>query len=135
MQFFLNGREARLDDFVSDDLARAVVNSLFSWRRAEKSDDLPGTSREGWWADSFLENDRFGSRLWLLQRAKLTPETLVRAKEYAEEALKWLIDDRVAGEVIVTAERGDYDQLSLSVIVVKPDSSELSMRFQNVWSV
>nr|DAP56257.1 MAG TPA: hypothetical protein [Caudoviricetes sp.] len=29
MQFYLNGAEATLTDFARDDLARAVVNSLF----------------------------------------------------------------------------------------------------------
>lgn len=29
MQFYLNGAEATLTDFAKDDLARAVVNSLF----------------------------------------------------------------------------------------------------------
>lgn len=134
MQFFLNGRETRLDDFCNDELARAVINSLFSWRRAEESDDLPGTTRQGWWADTFEENDRFGSRLWLLQRAKLTSEALVRAKEYASESLQWLIDDRVASQIIVDSERGSHDQLNLSVVIVKPDGNELAVRFQDVWS-
>ena len=37
MQFYLNGAEAPLTDFARDDLARAVVNSLFSWARAEEA--------------------------------------------------------------------------------------------------
>ena len=109
MQFFLNGRETRLDDFCNDELARAVINSLFSWRRAEESDDLPGTTRQGWWADTFEENDKFGS-------------------------LQWLIDDRVASQIVVNSERGSHDQLNLSVVIVKPDGNELAVRFQDVWS-
>ncbi len=134
MHFFLNGRETRLDDFCTDDLARAVVNSLLSWRRASDSDDVPGMTREGWWADSYTENDQFGSRLWLLQRAKLTNETLSRAREYALEALRWMIDDGVAGDVSAVAERSASDRLDLMITVTKPDRTELSMRFQDVWS-
>lgn len=134
MQFFLNGREARLDDFISDDLARAVVNSLFSWRRAEDSDAVTGGAHEGWWADTYAEGgDLFGSRLWLLQREKLTDETLLKAKEYVEEALRWLVDDSVAGAVEVAIERVGVDRMDLSVIVRKPDLSSLDLRFQNVW--
>ena len=134
MQFFLNGREARLDDFISDDLARAVVNSLFSWRRAADSDGVSSGRREGWWADSYAEGgDMFGSRLWLLQREKLTNETLLKAKEYAEEALRWLIDDAVAGAVDVSVERAGVERMDLSVIVRKPDLSTLDLRFQHVW--
>ena len=66
MQFFLNGSEATLTDFAKDELARAVVNSLFSWARAEDDDERPTESKMGWWADSFAEpGDKFGSRLWL----------------------------------------------------------------------
>lgn len=133
MHMLINGSEHTLSDFCQDDLARAVVISLFSWRRAEDDDDLPGDSRFGWWADTFNEQ-KTGSRLWLLLRSKLTEATLRRAKMYAEEALQWLIDDGVAGSVEVTAERGGMNRLDMSVTVTKPDKSELAMRFQDVWS-
>ncbi len=49
-----------------DPLTRAVVISLFTWRRAEPDDnaDVP----MGWWGDTWpaVQNDRYGSRLWLL---------------------------------------------------------------------
>lgn len=133
VQFYLNGRETRLDDFVSDDLARAVVNSLFSWRRAAESDETPGMSKEGWWADTFSNGDEFGSRLWLLQRAKLTDEALLKAKEYVREALQWLIDDAVVGRIDVDVVRNGVDRMDMSVVLIKPDQSSLDMRFQNVW--
>lgn len=133
MKLFLNGRETLLDDFVDDDLARAVVISLFSWRRASSDDDLPGKSREGWWADTFSDNDPIGSKLWLLSRSKLTDETLIRAKEYAEDSLRWMVADGVAGEISVEAERDGADRLNLLVTITKPGASEMMMRFQDVW--
>lgn len=133
MHFYINGRESTLSDHVSDDLARAVVNSLFCWRRAEPDDDLPGKSRFGWWADTYAD-DRFGSRLWLLSRSKMTDDVAGRAESYAREALQWLLDDGVASEVDVTVERDGTDQLNLAVVITKPDQSKLSARFQNVWS-
>ena len=67
MQLFINGHQTTLADFMKDDLPRAVINSLFSWRRAESDDILPGTSRYGWWADTYDDDgEKFGSRLWLL---------------------------------------------------------------------
>lgn len=66
-------------------------------------------------------------------RSKLTNEVLAQAKEYAEESLQWLIEDRVATSVTVAVERGGLDQLNLKVIIAKPDKSELNLRFQNVW--
>ena len=136
MELMLNGREATLSDFVADDLPRAVVNSLFSWARARDDDELPGVSRFGWWGDSFAadEGDRFGSRLWLLSREKMTSDVPERAREYCEEALQWLIDDGVASGVSVTAERGQNDRLDLTVVSVRPGEQDLTARFFDVWS-
>ena len=135
MQLFINGSQATLSDFMKDDLPRAVINSLFSWKRAEDDDELPGTSREGWWADSFNDDgDQFGSRLWLLSRSKITDETLLRAEEYAQEALQWLIDDGVAVSIDVKAERGEKEQLDLVITISQPEQKDLTARFADVWS-
>lgn len=135
MQLFINGHQTTLADFMKDDLPRAVINSLFSWRRAESDDILPGTSRYGWWADTYDDDgEKFGSRLWLLSRSKTTEEVTLLAREYAQEALQWLIDDGVATEVNVTAERGEEGRLDLSVEVVRVGEKNLSARFADVWS-
>jgi phage gp46-like protein len=135
MQFYLNGSAASLTDYAQDDLIRAVLNSLFSWARAEDDDELPGISKFGFWADTYAdeEGDKFGSRLWLLSRAKMTDENLAKAEEYAEEALQWMIDDGVATEIHATAERGDENRMNLLVEIVRPDKADLNARFMNVW--
>lgn len=135
MEIFLNGREATLSDFIEADLARAVEISLFTWKRASADDELPGTSKFGWWGDTFpaVQGDQIGSKLWLLMRAKLTTDTLMKAREYARESLQWLIDDRIATAVDVRAERVGAERLDITVIVYKPDQTELNLRFQNVW--
>lgn len=65
-----------------DPLTRAVVISLFTWRRAEPDDnaDVP----MGWWGDTWpaVQNDRYGSRLWLLQRSKLTNQLVQTVRGY-----------------------------------------------------
>ena len=134
MEFFLNGRKTSLSNYINDDLTRAVINSLFSWRRANDDDELPGTSRFGWWGDTFAVSDQFGSRLWLLSRAKLTEETPKKAKEYAEEALSWLVEDGVAAAVNVSVDRATVDRLDMSIEIVKPTQSTESLRFQDMWS-
>lgn len=132
MKFYLDGREATLSDYFADDLQRAVINSLFCWRRADESDDY-GDSRSGWWADTG-EDEPLGSRLWLLQRAKLTESNLRKAQEYAEEALKWLVDDGIAESVSVECERDGVDRLNMKVTVIRADgNSATGMRFEDVW--
>ena len=115
-------------------LARAVVISLFTWRRAAPDDKVEGT-RWGWWADGFdgEANDRIGSRLWLLSREKVTNSTMTRAREYAEEALLWLTEQKVATKVTVTVERRGLDGLALLALIER-EQGPVDLRFDNVWS-
>lgn len=136
MQLFIDGREASLSHFVDDQLPRAVFNSLFSWRRADEGDIRPNDSWQGWWGDTFadFDGDKFGSKLWLLGRSKIVPETLRRAEQYAEEALQWLIEDGVAGRVETHAEYNEFLRLDLLVTIYKPSGDVASsMRFADVW--
>lgn len=133
----IDGRTIPLGLDSLEPLVRAVIISLFTWRRANPDDDLPGDLRMGWWGDSFplVANDRIGSRLWLLSRAKLIPETLARAKEYAEEALRWLVDDGVAARVEVEVERQGLTTLALACRIYKSDGSQpVDVRFTDAWS-
>lgn len=109
-----------------DGLRTAVIISLFSDRRAEADDEIPDGSddRRGWWAGSI------GSRLWLLARAKETPDTLARARAYAIESLQWLIDDGVATAVEVTAEWAQRGVLALHVAITLADRN----RFEDVFN-
>lgn len=135
LMLVVNGVPTNAAD-VYDDLSRAVLISLFTWRRANPDDELPGAQRFGWWGDSYadISSDRIGSRLWLLCRAKLTSETVAKAREYAVEALQWLVDDGAAAAVDVVSERAGLQQLSLGVTVTRGDGSALNIRFANVWS-
>ncbi|MFZ6690869.1 phage GP46 family protein [Undibacterium sp. SXout20W] len=128
-----------IDNDKADPLVRAVIVSLFTWRRANADDALPNVSgsRMGWWGDSYppAANDRIGSRLWLLSRAKLTDTTAQKAKDYAREALQWLLDDGVAARVDVSAERQGLSTLALGCTFYNADGSALAViRFQNLWS-
>lgn len=132
----INGQTISLGLDSAEPLVRAVVISLFTWRRANPDDDLPGDQRMGWWGDSFAVelNDKIGSRLWLLSRAKITNDTVARAQEYAEEALQWLIADGVAARVEVEAQRIDTFTLGLAVRVYKTDGrAAVDVRFTDVW--
>lgn len=133
----IDGQTIPLGLNADEPLVRAVVISLFTWRRANPDDDLPGDLRQGWWGDSFpvVPNDKIGSRLWLLSRAKLLPSTVVRAREYAEEALAWLVTDGVAARVVVEAERHGIGTLALACRIYKSDGTPpLDVRFTDVWS-
>lgn len=121
-------------------LETAIILSLFCDARARDDDMLPdGTDfRRGWWADSIspltqgglnqredsASGDRIGSRLWLLAREKELPEVLARAKDYADEALKWLIDDGEAKAVSVSASIPRKGWLCLDISITLADGSD-----------
>lgn len=115
-----------------DGITRAVIISLFSDDRAHTDDVLPdGTDdRRGFWADSVLPPQgaqqriwATGSRLWLLSREKQTAETARRAREYAEEALQWLLSRGDARHVNVDAVWRSQGLLALPVRITLADGS------------
>ncbi|MCW5666468.1 MAG: phage GP46 family protein [Piscinibacter sp.] len=130
---------AQLDE--DDGLETAVVLSLFTDRRANDDDALPDSAgqaereRRGWWGDSYAEvtGDRIGSRLWLLSREKQLASVLERARQYADEALRWLVEDGVAREVTVSAEVVRSGVLGLQVEIVRPRVPVSRFRFETFW--
>lgn len=123
-------------------LKSAIILSLFTDAAAATDDILPDddSDRRGWWGDAVpphgLEpgRDRFGSKLWLLRRAKILPVTLERARLWATEALQWLIDDGVAAALSVDAVIVAGDALGLQVTVTRsPATGGASLRYDFVW--
>lgn len=113
-----------------DDLATAILLSLFTDRAATTSDSLPDGSgdRRGWWGDREI-----GSRLWLLDRAKQTEETRRRAADYVAEALQWLIDDGVVARFTIRVEWARRSTLSVWVIAHRSDGQSTSFNYDWVW--
>ena len=129
----IRGRPSELSMYAPDELSRAVVISLFSWSRAHDDDKVEGRRRYGFWGDTYADSgERTGSRLWLLAREKVTAETAERARQYAEEALQWLIDGDVADDVTVTAERAGLSRVDLIVTVSRGRDSR-TLRYDDVW--
>jgi len=118
-------------------LVRAVVISLFTWRRAGTDDPVDDDERFGWWGDSYpsIADDRIGSRLWLLRRVKLTADTQRDAEFYAREALQWLLDDSQVLEVEVITERADSYRLNLQVILTVLTGARLKINSSQLWQV
>lgn len=116
------------------DLRNAVVLSLFCDRRAEDDDVLPDTtgSRRGWWGDA-LTGSRIGSRLWLLSREKQLREVVNRAREYAQESLKWLVDVGVVDGLVVDAEIVAEGVLGLAVRISRPGVNPETYRYSYLW--
>lgn len=118
-------------------LKRALIISLFSWRKAHDDDEVDG-SRYGYWGDSFppVPGALIGSRLWLLKRSKLvTNETLLQAEEIIREATQWFIDDGIAQRIDVQLERSGIGTIKGVVTLFLKEGGTLSVPFDDIWQV
>lgn len=126
-----------LIDNIETSLTRAVLISLFTWRRAGPGDLVDDGERYGWWGDSFpaVADDRIGSRLWLLRRAKLTSETIAQAELYAREALAWLQQDGHVLEVEILTQRAGPNRLNLGTVLTLLSGRRLVIEPHEDWQV
>ena len=117
-----------------DPLTRAVVISLFTHRRADPDDnaDVP----MGWWGDTWpvVANDRYGSKLWLLQRSKLTNALVNTVRNYLREALQWMLDDGVVSRIDIDIQRTGINELGNKIVLWRRDGP-VTISFNDLWSV
>ncbi|HFT7991411.1 phage GP46 family protein [Citrobacter sp. Cb021] len=117
-----------------DPLTRAVVISFFTHRRADPDDnaDVP----MGWWGDTWpmVANDRYGSKLWLLQRSKLTNALVNTVRTYLRESLQWMLDDGVVSRIDIDIQRTGINELGNSIVLWRRDGP-VTISFNDFWSV
>ena len=118
-------------------LIRAVMISLYTWRRAATDDPVDDEELYGWWGDSYpaVADDRIGSRLWLLRRVKLTEATQRDAEFYASEALRWLLDEEHVINIEITSEKVEINRLNLGVTLTLLAGDRLEIKPTTAWQV
>lgn len=129
----VNGRRVSASSQL-DMLTRAVVISLFSWRRADPDDNA--SVPMGWWGDTWpdVQNDRTGSKLWLYRRSKLTNQLVNRIRICVRDALQWLVDDGVASRVDLDIRRTGINELATTITIWRRDGP-VTFSFDDLWSV
>lgn len=129
----VNGKQVNASSQL-DPLTRAVVISFFTHRRADPDDnaDVP----MGWWGDTWpaVANDRYGSKLWLLQRSKLTNALVNTVRTYLRDALQWMLDDGVVSRIDIDIQRTGINELSNQVVLWRRDGPVI-ISFSDLWSV
>ena len=117
-----------------DDLETAILISLFSDREASSDDVIPdGTGDPRGWVGDVDQDYKIGSRLWLLERAKQTQETLRLASDYIAEALQWLIDDSVVARFDITVEWTRASVLGANLVAYQQSGAATALNFSWVW--
>lgn len=116
-------------------LATLVSCSLFcdALVDADEADRAGAASRGGYWADAYT-GDAWGSKLWILARAKPTRATAQACEAAARDALDWMIAAGIAESVEASAVivSGVYGAaLELTIRIRRP--AHLVAKFQEIW--
>ena len=117
-----------------DGLATLVLQILFTDARADPSDVLPdGTNdHRGWIGDTFAD-EPWGSKLWLLDRSKLTTDVRNKAVTYAQTALERHLKPDYAKQVVVTGAIPQLQMLQLDIAITRPDGSAMTLSIKQRW--
>jgi phage gp46-like protein len=138
-----------LEDGTLDDtqaLATAVMVALGTDRLADPGDQLndpDDTDRRGWWGDFDAEEIwdgwPIGSRLWTLQRDKITGSgaqrgpTTVRVEQYIYEAIQPFLDRRIGSHLFVKATRHGDSRIDALVRIFRGPVLEIELRYAVLW--
>jgi phage gp46-like protein len=140
----LQRRDGLIDE--TEALATAVMVALGTDRRADASDILPTESddRRGWWADTNADVIwnawPIGSRLWLLERHKITDNTarqgstLARVDTYIREALRPFTDQGIASRVDVEVTRPELQKIVARVTLWRGPLPAIELQYQALWN-
>jgi len=110
-------------------LVTPALLSVYTDGLAEADDEVPDGSgdRRGWWAAGLLETDGtapFGSRLWTMERSKLTEPTLASLEERAREAVQWMVERGIAERSEASATRLDLRAAAVDLRLHRGDADE-----------
>jgi len=88
------------DFLLTEGLETAIFMSLFCEKRADSSEIVAPEYRRGDWSNILndINNYEVGSKLWLLEVARIEQEALNTGINEIEESLNWLIEDSIANE-------------------------------------
>jgi phage gp46-like protein len=108
--------------------------SLFTDRRADESQIQQPELRRGWFGDSFTTLDGYqaGSLIWLLDQARLTNETLSNARDFAYDALNWIIEKDYATRINITATPANNESIILRINIFV-DNNLVSSNVYKIW--
>ena len=125
---------------VDDALTRSVLICLFTDKRVE-TEDLPfqTDTNGGWWGDALPltseaadDNYSWGSRLWLLERAKIDAATPQDIDDMIREALTPLLNAGSIDDVTVAVSRSGDESVFFELTVFKHNGQSETFVFKNM---
>ena len=123
------------DLLIDDGFDTAVYISLFTNMRDMDSDN---PDNRGYWGDaldlSSIAVPPLGSLLWKYSRAVVTSDVINSIKTACSDALRWMIDDGIAGSVNVTASETGNNSYVFGISITRPDNTGTSYQYKLNWN-
>lgn len=127
----------------TDSLDTTVMVSLFEDSRANKEQVFLPEHRRGSWVNTLNSVQGFirGSLLWILAQARLTNDTVNKARDFTQIALQPLVDDGIVDSVEVEATRNQgkldiviklFDGLGISEVRFPDALNNMSLIFNEI---
>lgn len=112
----------------------AIQMSFMCERRADESEVSQPQRRRGWWGNEIngFDNFEYGSKLWLLEQARKTVETLNNSIKYSQDCTQWFIDEDKVDTINVTAFYNDELDLIIKVDFIR-NNNVIFTRAYNLW--
>jgi phage gp46-like protein len=136
--------DGTLDD--SQALATAIIVALGTDALAGELDALPdpdSVDRAGWWGDLDAQEIwggwSIGSKLWLLQRAKITKadarqgSTLIVVENYIRAAIQPFVDRRICSGFNVYVTRVNSQRIDALIRIYRGPEREIELRYAVLW--
>jgi phage gp46-like protein len=122
------------DLHLTDSLKNAVLLSLGIWASGRVTDGNAVLEPQisGWWGSS-LDDIELGSTIWKSFSDKVGEPVLDKIDAAVTQALKWMIDDGVAKDVVPDTSILSKNSVEIVVKIVRPDSSEEEYKWQVNW--
>jgi phage gp46-like protein len=118
---------------VTDGLNSSLIVSFFTDARAEETEVSNPFYRRGWWGNLFTQDDQpeYGSKIWLIDQAIMSDDTVNDAISYVQQAYDWLLSQNYADQVNVNA-ISNFNSLIIRVEIIK-NSEIISQKAYNIW--
>ena len=101
-----------------------ILTQLLTRGQIDCNEHPLGVNAGGWWADAFRgDNFKSGSKLWALQWAHADNDALLAAKDYALEALSYLVDWGIVSRLIITPFYMTRSIIQLQISITGPGVS------------
>jgi phage gp46-like protein len=109
----------------------SLTMSLFTDKRVTASEQSDPVRRRGWIGDEITADEGFknGSKLWLLDQARINFNTRNLAITYTNDALQWFIDDGYLKNVITSATISSSN-VKINIYGVLLDNSTTSYSYE-----